>query len=1082
MTRKKAEYYAGNQLLSRVLLALTAGWYLLAWFSLPEALGTNPFPIWLLSLLPLSFLLLSLTVPEIKRYVSDLTGIVFFTGTLHLTWLMALQPTASPLFAMMVGMMMITGFTIRNQILLFAFQVVMLTSIEFALLTSSAFDTKRSLLMMGMILPVMIGITWFRWKARQDEVVEQGTDDNITNTGEESELPTENGLRYRAYLDLVEQGLVICDDNGLIRLCNKHAAQMLSSDPRHHWTGDTLENLVGNEIAALIGSHLHYLERNENNEVSFTITQFNLQATLRKGIDILDRQDLIIIECRPMPSISSAKAGTFLAPDVWKLINSIFPFNVITDSEGLIRQPGAAIMNETGYNKDELIRLSFDQMIHPEDLKDYRAKKQVVISTDMTMNCEFRLLSKEDGSRYMKCFLIGLENNECLHLLHDITAQVITEKNLQEAASNLKAVVENTDDIIFSIDFNMRLMLFNSAFADECVRRESGRPRTGDDYRSYLTSSSTSLWNESWQHTMRGKMSKYRESVQYNDGTIDHFEVSQHPITGSSGLIIGVAVHSRKVTERVRHEIELIKARESAELAARAKSEFLATMSHEIRTPLNGLIGMATLLRNTELSKEQRDYASSIEISGEALLSIINNVLDYSRIESEKMVLEIVPFELQSCITDTISMLRYQAEGRGNKLGYSISNEVPRYVAGDKTRIRQILVNLVGNAIKFTENGNISIHAHLESITGSNVRIHFSVSDTGIGMTPEQTQKLFRAFSQADPSTYRKYGGTGLGLAISAQLTQLMNGQISVESKPGAGSTFHFIIELSIVDERDTPAISALPEGGKSPEVMALELKKYSHLSILIAEDNVINRKLAQAVLRNFGFEPNLADDGRMAVELWEKNRHDIIFMDVQMPEMDGLEASREIRKRSGNKNNPVIIAMTAYAMEGDRVQCFEAGMNDYLTKPFKPEELEQILLKYGRLIPPSPSPGNSVAIFNMSDWIDPAAIDRLEVMSGNDRDFLKNIFKMYLEQSEDIVVQIKKLHGAGALIEMGAEAHKLKGSSLNLGIKQLAELCRILEIAARENNISAMDIPLSQLDEVLKKSLEAIQQLINKY
>lgn len=1082
MSRKKAEFFIGNTLHSRVLLALASGWFLLAWFSLPPVLAGSPFPVWLLSLLPFSILMLSLMVPETNRHLGDLTGLVFFTATLHLIWLLAMNPTASPLFALMVLMVLITGFTVRNQGLHLALQVVMLTAVEFALLTSPAFETRQSLLLMSLMLPLMMGITWYRWKIKPESAVEEETDAAKTSVGDESELSTENGLRYRSYLDLVDQGLVICDAQGLIRLCNKQAVQMLSGNSPHHHTGDTLANLTGEQIAALIVRQSQPLEEPGQNESTFTIPERNLQVTLRKGTDVLDLHDLLIIECRLMPPVTSAKAGKSITPDVWTLITSLFPIHLITDSSGIIRQPGTEVLSETGYNRKEFSKLSFNQLVHPEDLKTYHDKKQEAYTTDQTIRCEFRLLTKDRGSRYVNCFLIGFDNNECLHLLNDITMQVTAEKNLHDTASNLTAVVENTDDIIFSVDFNQRLMLFNKAFADECVRRNTGNPMTGDDYRSFLTSSTSIAWNEAWGPTMLGRLSRYRESVQYDDGSIEHFEISQHPITGNSGLIIGVAVHSRRVTERVRHEIELIKARENAELAARSKAEFLATMSHEIRTPLNGLIGMATLLRSTELSSEQRDYASSIEISGEALLSIINNVLDYSRIESDKMVLEKVPFELQSCITDTIAMLRYQAEGKGNNLSYTISHEVPRYVSGDKTRIRQILVNLVGNAIKFTENGDIKISAQLESLTGDHMRIHFSVSDTGIGMTPEQTQKLFRAFSQADPSTYRKYGGTGLGLAISAQLTQLMKGNIYVESKPGEGSIFHFTIELSSVDERDIPAISALTADEKLTASTVDELKAYKHLQILIAEDNAINRKLAAAVFKKLGFNADLAEDGNMAVDLWEKNRYDIIFMDVQMPLMDGFEASREIRKRSDNIDKPVIVAMTAFALEGDRARCVDAGMNDYLTKPFKPEEIELLLIKYGRLLVPTTPSSKSTNIINISDWIDLAAFDRLKVMSDNDGAFLKNILQMYIEQSKEIVATIIQLHDSGSLTALGSEAHKLKGSSLNLGVKQLAELCRVLEIAVKENDISVVTKTVTQLDEVLQYSLEALQLLLNKY
>ncbi len=377
-----------------------------------------------------------------------------------------------------------------------------------------------------------------------------------------------------------------------------------------------------------------------------------------------------------------------------------------------------------------------------------------------------------------------------------------------------------------------------------------------------------------------------------------------------------------------------------AESASHSKSQFLADMSHEIRTPMNAVLGMASMMEGTNLSVEQRDFVETIRTSGETLMDLINDILDFSKIEAGRVDLEQINLKPCNVVAETINLLRLKAEDKGLFLRSACAPDLPGILCGDPTRLRQVLINLVGNAIKFTHKGGVTIGVcRAEDALPGHTRLRFSVSDTGIGIPKERIERLFRPFSQADSSTTRKYGGTGLGLAISSKLCELMGGRMWVESKHGHGSTFFFEISFGPALMEEPGCVHSADSGAQHHAVDPAKVR------ILLAEDNPVNSKVALLLLRRAGYNPDLAENGKQVLDAFKSKYYDIVLMDVQMPEMDGITATRKLRRSLGTKGlHPYIIALTASAGKPDHDRCIDAGMDAFLPKPIKVKDLTDLI------------------------------------------------------------------------------------------------------------------------------------------
>lgn len=611
-----------------------------------------------------------------------------------------------------------------------------------------------------------------------------------------------------------------------------------------------------------------------------------------------------------------------------------------------------------------------------------------------------------------------------------------------------RELLDNASDIVYTHDLEGRLITWSKA--GEMITGYQQRELFQRDLAELVPAERREAVRAWIRQTAEGRgPATFELVINTKDGNPVILDVSTRSIT-RDGRLVGVLGFARDITERKRSEEEAQRAREAAEAASRLKSEFLANVSHEIRTPMNGILGMTELVLETDLAKEQREFLEMVKMSADSLMDIINDILDFSKIEVGKLELDSAPLNLRHLLETVLKPLTLRAQQKELRLACEVDPRVPDGLLGDATRLRQVLMNLVGNAVKFTENGSIRVRIQTVALSRDEAVLRFEVRDTGIGIPLEKQQIVFEAFTQADGSTTRKYGGTGLGLTITKKLVNMMGGEINVQSEAGQGSTFSFTLPFPLAQSPLREGLEEIAFTSEMTPPTSLKLpapprRDSASIRVLLAEDNPANQKLVLYLLQKQGYTLEVANDGKEALALLEKagpNGFDLVLMDIQMPLMNGFEVTRIIRQNEKEFGAHLpIIALTAHAMKGDLERCLQAGMDAYISKPIDREELFAIVQRLTR-----GRPGHSSPRFEGATR--PDVLDTAECLArvGGNSKLIRELAELFLQACPRLLEELNQAVVDRDRGRLQSIAHTVKSSAGNLSGKATLRAAQDLE------------------------------------
>ncbi len=695
-----------------------------------------------------------------------------------------------------------------------------------------------------------------------------------------------------------------------------------------------------------------------------------------------------------------------------------------------------------------------------------------VLDEDQSLEQSERVMQREDGTRLdllVSAIPVTIGDEEMLvETFIDITERKEMEEALRGNEQRLRLFVEHTPAAVAMFDREMRYIVATRQWREDYHLGD--QPLVGRLHYEVFPEV-PELWKKTYQRCLQGRSKRCEEErIIHPNGSFDWIRWEVHPWTDDSGQIGGIIKFTEVITDRKWAEEALWDAKMEAEKANRLKSEFMANVSHEIRTPLNAIIGFCENVLASDDLDQAHVQSRSILRESEHLLSLINTLLDHAKIEAGKLDLEHRVLDLSQLLESIVSSAQVQARKKDVKFLVEMAPDVPQYILGDALRLRQVLLNLVSNAVKFTEEGSVRVQIQTDKAEESLTTLRFAVIDTGMGIPEEKQSQIFKSFTQVDGSTTRKYGGTGLGTSIARELVNLMGGQMGLESEVGSGSTFWFTLPVETCKEDPHPdELTRIPaSASNAPEQQATRTVR-----ILVAEDYPPSQDVARLHLESVGHQVDVADNGQAAVDLAGQNEYELILMDVQMPVMDGYAATRRIRALSNANASAVILALTANAEADTRAACLEAGMNDVLTKPIRRGPMLNIVAEWthpaGRQQPDKPetnaeAPPAAAAPAERS--ADKTVFDFDEAVRefGGNADLVRNVLRSFLDQADGQMRQLRKALADGDAETLRSEAHKIKGGAANLTASPLSDAAACVEDLAKKAELDQIHTHLDQM------------------